>query len=329
MSAASPSSDKPKISLPIHAIQPGGGWGMSLELGWGKFRRWVLRTFSSGYVKQQVSLRRGNCETCPGKARGCTGEVIDTRDLKYFRNVCGYHFDKPDDFPHRDKIPFARYGLAELITITLVSVVLSGLIGWLLYLGIPYWIVSILGLAIFLVWLETAWFFRSPQRAVATDPNLIISPCDGTVVDVGEVEAPDFPGGKALRLGVFLSIFNVHVNRIPRTGTVTKLQYFEGGFLSALKPESIRENEQLWIDIEDAANKDIIRIKQIAGAIARRIVCDLKVGQKVTAGEVFGMIKLGSRAELFLPTHWKVELMTGVGQKILGGSTVLGKLLDR
>src|SRR4051794_22236171 len=111
---------------PIQSIQPGGGWGMRVELAWGRFRRRMLRTFFPGYVKRQLTLRVGTCDGCPGKAYGCCHDVIDSRDLKYFSTVCGYSFPPESDrFAWRAKLPFARWGLAELVVFTLLCAAAS------------------------------------------------------------------------------------------------------------------------------------------------------------------------------------------------------------
>jgi phosphatidylserine decarboxylase len=143
---------------------------------------------------------------------------------------------------------------------------------------------------------------------------------------VEEVDCPDFSGGRALRVSIFLSVFNVHVNRIPRSGRITKLRYYPGLFLDARNQDCHARNEQLWIDLEDGALGCPIRIKQIAGAIARRIVCWLREGEKVIAGDRFGMIKFGSRTDVLVPAGAVAEVVVKVGQSVKGGSMVLLRL---
>jgi phosphatidylserine decarboxylase len=151
----------------------------------------------------------------------------------------------------------------------------------------------------------------------------LVSPADGTVTHVDEVEDADFPGGRAFRIGIFLSIFNVHVNRIPRTGRVVSLRYMPGAFLDARHPDCPLRNEQLWIDLEDASSARLLRVKQISGAIARRIVCWLKPGEEVKIGDRLGMIKFGSRTEILLAAGTPLEVQVKVGDKVKGASTVL------
>src|SRR5262249_55176577 len=171
------------------------------------------------------------------------------------------------------------------------------------------------------LWLEVLYFFRDPERTIPADPAALVSPADGTVTHVGEVADPAFPGGRAFRISIFLSIFNVHVNRIPRTSRIVGLSYLPGAFRAARHPECAVRNEQLWIDLEEPGGR-LVRVKQISGAIARRIVCWLKLGEEVRAGERFGMIKFGSRTEVLIPAGEKVESLVRVGDKVRGGSTV-------
>jgi len=304
----------PSPQLPA-CVQPGGGWCMSVELAWGQWRRFLLRTLRPGYVRHRQSLRQGACPNCPH-------DIIDTRDLKYFRNVCGYWFRPEDDrFRWRDNLPMARYGLAELVIFTLLLGGLGGLVGWLAIAIHPaFWILK---LPIALTWLEIVWFFRDPERQIPQDPQALVSPADGTVTNVEEVDEPDFPGGRALRVSIFLSIFNVHVNRLPVSGRVTRVRYFPGAFLDARDAQSAVRNEQLWIDMEESATASPLRVKQISGAIARRIVCWLKQGDEVRKGDRLGMIKLGSRTDLLLPVGRAREVCVRVGDKVRGGSTVL------
>jgi len=312
---------------PIQSIQPGSGWGMRLELTWGRFRRRVLRTFFPRYVGEQSQQRQGACENCPGRGLGCSGDVIDSRDLKYFSNVCSYSFPpEKDRFAWRSRLPFARWGLAELIAFSLVCLVASLIVGWLAWFGTPGWLIGLLSVTIALFWLEILWFFRNPARAIPTEAAAIVSPADGTIVELAEVNAEGFPGNRAFRVGIFLSVFNVHINRAPLAGVVTQLRFYPGKFLNALKTLSARVNEQLWIDMKHDETGMPVRITQISGALAHRIVCDLKQGQHINKGEMFGMIKLGSRTELYLPTDARIELNVKVGDKVKGGSTILMRL---
>ncbi|MCS6852524.1 MAG: phosphatidylserine decarboxylase, partial [Gemmataceae bacterium] len=176
---------------------------------------------------------------------------------------------------------------------------------------------------ILLLWAGSILFFRDPRRIIPKDPKALLSPADGTVTDVGEVEDPDFPGGRAFRISIFLSIFDVHINRVPRTGRIVALRYLPGEFLDARLPRCIGCNEQMWIDLEEANPPRLLRIKQIAGAVARRIVCELRPEQRVEAGERFGMIKFGSRTEVLLPLGEPFDVAVQPGVKVKAGSSVL------
>jgi phosphatidylserine decarboxylase len=170
------------------------------------------------------------------------------------------------------------------------------------------------------------YFFRDPRRTVPTGPGLVVSPADGTVAEITELAYDEFVGGPAVRIGIFLSIFNVHMNRSPAEARVIRLQYHPGAFLNALDPLSAIRNENLWIGLEEEQppHRRLI-VRQIAGLIARRIVCNLRSGEVVARGHKFGMIKLGSRTELILPIEDHLQVLVRVGQKVHGGATVLAR----
>jgi phosphatidylserine decarboxylase len=287
---------------------------MSLELAWGRLRRARLRRFRPGYVARMLAKRQGHCPNCPH-------DVIDPRDLKFTRNVCGYWFRPEDDsFRWRGRLGLARAGLAEVVLFSLLFLVVSGgllALGWLVH-GAFCWGLPVVAL----LWAEVIFFFRDPERVIPADPEALLSPADGTVTHVGEVDDPTFPGGRAFRISIFLSIFNVHVNRVPRGGRVAALAYFPGAFLDARHPDCPVRNEQLWVDLQEPSGR-LVRVKQISGAIARRIVCWLKPGEEVRAGERFGMIKFGSRTEVLVPVGDRHEVLVRVGDKVRGGATML------
>jgi phosphatidylserine decarboxylase len=253
--------------------------------------------------------------------------VVDPRDLKFARNVCGFWFRASDDpFAWRGRLGLARYGLAELVCFSLLFLGGAVLAGALAVTVHPaFWAPVALVLA---AWAFVVSFFRDPERAIPADADLLVSPADGTVTHAGEVSDPDFPGGRAFTVSIFLSVFNVHVNRVPRSGRVQRLQYFPGCFLDARHGECGVRNEQFWIDLEDAGTGGLVRTKQIAGAIARRIVCWLRPGEAVRAGERFGMIKFGSRTDVYVPVDDAKEVRVKVGDKVKGGSTILLQLND-
>jgi phosphatidylserine decarboxylase len=290
---------------------------MSVEIAWGRVRRALMRRFQPGYVKYMLNVRQGECPHCPH-------DIVDPRDLKYSRNVCGYWFRTEDDhFQWRGRLGFARMGLAELIISSLLlGLLMSAFATGAIFLHWSLWIGCV---AVAVTWMEIVWFFRDPERTIPTDPQALVSPADGTVTNVEEVIDPDFPASRALRISIFLSIFNVHVNRLPRDGRVVAVRYFPGEFLDARHVQSAQRNEQLWIDLEEPSGR-LIRVKQISGAIARRIVCWLKLGEDVKKGERLGMIKFGSRTDVLVPAGNVSEVLVKVGDKVRGGATILMRL---
>jgi phosphatidylserine decarboxylase len=163
------------------------------------------------------------------------------------------------------------------------------------------------------------WFFRDPPRTIPQGPGEIVSPADGVVTEAEWIETTN---GSRLRLSIFLSVFDVHVNRSPVGGIVKLAELREGQFLNAMKAESALNNEQTLIVI-DAGGYDV-SFKQIAGLLARRIVCNLKAGDRVERGQRMGLIKFGSRVDVLLPAEANLKVKTGT--RVRGGSSVLAVL---
>jgi len=162
------------------------------------------------------------------------------------------------------------------------------------------------------------YFFRDPQRAIPADPDAIVSPADGRVMEV--VEEP-FGGTPGCRISVFLSIFDVHVNRTPVAGRISEIQYRKGQFYAAMRGRASEENEQNVIHV--SSERGEVVFKQIAGWIARRILCWKAVGDSVTRGERVGMIRFGSRVDIWMPD--RVEILVRQGQRVAGGSSILAR----
>jgi phosphatidylserine decarboxylase len=264
-----------------------------------------------------AQLRQGECLHCPH-------DILDPRDLKFFRNVCGFWFRAEDDpFRWRERIPLARPGLGEVVMFSIVFLALSIIFAALGTIHAALWLPLI---PIAVLWIFVLSFFRDPERKPPTDSAALLAPADGTITHLEEVDDPDFPGGRAFRISMFLSIFNVHVNRIPRTGRVLAVRYFPGTFVDARRQNCHERNEQLWCDLEDAATGQMFRVKQIAGAAARRIVCWLKPGEEVRAGDRYGMIKFGSRTDVLLPLELAKDVRVKVGDPVRGALTVLARL---
>ena len=292
----------------LTTIQPGGGIVMSIELAWGRLRRWYLRTFRRGYVKKMAESRQGDRGSLPF-------DPIDPRDLKYYRNQATHWWaDSDDPFAWRDSLGFIRVGLAELILIGGLFLALAAIGAWLWWpLAIPMLVLA--GLV--------AWFFRNPIREIPEKPGTIVSPADGKLVQIEHIEDPEL--GACVQFGIFLSILNVHANRASLPGRVVAVKYRPGKFLNALRPESAKENENLdVIMVADEAPAKMFRIRQITGQFARRIVCWVRPGDVLSRGEMFGMIKLGSRTELVVPAEPGLEIVAQIGDKIAAGRSVLG-----
>jgi phosphatidylserine decarboxylase len=174
------------------------------------------------------------------------------------------------------------------------------------------------------------YFFRDPSRHIPSGPGLVVSPADGTVSEITPLDHDSHIGGPAIRIGIFLSIFNVHINRAPLSCRILSLVYTPGPFLNALDPESARVNENMLIGCE--ASKPPYRrfvIRQIAGAIARRIVCDLRPGEHLQRGQKFGMIKLGSRTELVLPAEEGLSIDIKVGDRVRAGTSIVAHFVGQ
>ena len=299
----------PAMDPAVKTIQPGGGVVMSMELAWGRFRRAYLRKCRPGYVARMTDRRQGQRGDLPF-------DPVDSRDMKYYRNQGSYWWADADDaFMWRDSLPFVRVGLAELFILGGFFLLLAVL------MGIFWWPLALPGLVVCGL---IVWFFRDPRREIPTGAGTIVSPADGKLVEIVEIDDPVI--GPALRFGIFLSIFNVHANRASLPGRVVSVRYRPGKFLNALRPESTRENENLDIELScsDIGGR-IIRIRQITGQFARRIVCWARVDDVFERGEMYGMIKLGSRTELVVPRDESLQIEAKIGDKVSAGSTVMAR----
>jgi len=178
------------------------------------------------------------------------------------------------------------------------------------------------------VWIFTGfslYFFRDPERTIPLGDNLILSPADGKIISIEEEYEPLIFEKKVIKVSIFLSVFDVHINRIPIDGEVTYFDYRKGEFYPAYKDDASSKNEQTVIGIEGDRCK--LLFKQIAGTVARRIVCHIRAGQIVKKGKRFGMIKFGSRTELFLPEHVKIQVK--LNDRVKGGETIIGIINEK
>jgi phosphatidylserine decarboxylase len=176
----------------------------------------------------------------------------------------------------------------------------------------------LLGVTLFVV-----WFFRNPQRNTPEQDGLVISPADGRVIRIEETTSDEQPGRTFQKISIFMNVFNVHVNRVPCSGEVRFVRYREGKFLSANLDKASKLNERNTVLLQTADGREIMTV-QIAGLIARRIVCWLKEGMQVSRGERFGLIRFGSRVEVFLPLG--STILVRVGEKVRAGETPIGEL---
>ena len=218
-------------------------------------------------------------------------------------------------------IPFTRYGLPQLVIYPVVTLAVMAT----LFMFIPRGGLLIgAEIVLFLVLVWMLLFFRDPPRTIPFDDTVLLSPADGTVTDIAETEIPEL-GGKALRIGIFLSIFNVHVNRMPCAARVESVQYHKGRFKNAMSDDASHVNESNAVLITRLdGTADRLLIRQISGAIARRIVCKAQPGQEYAQGAVFGMIKFGYRTELYLPVpEGRYDIAVQIGDKVNAGLSPL------
>ena len=212
-------------------------------------------------------------------------------------------------------LPFVVSGLvvAAILTVVARSIQTGGLAGPTLTT------VSVLS-AVFSLF--SLWFFRNPTPKTPSDPSAVVSPAEGKVVEIVTLDEPGFMGGQATRISVFLSVFNVHVQRAPLSGTVRLREYHPGLYLAAWEPKASEANERATLGIQTEHGPILVR--QIAGLVARRIVTDPAVDQPVERGDRIGLIRFGSRVDLFVPPSWDVEVE--VGDRVRVGETVMARV---
>ena len=174
------------------------------------------------------------------------------------------------------------------------------------------------------IWLLVLYFFRDLDRDVINKPGLVIGPCDGTVADIAHIHENQYLHTEVIRIGVFLSVFNVHVQRAPLAGEITVIKYQPGKFFPAFNPKASTENEYIAMGIK--TNYGIVLVKQISGILARRCINFAKPGDQVSTGQRFGLIKFGSRVELFLPPD--AEILVSIGDTVTGGLTKIAQLSE-
>lgn len=218
------------------------------------------------------------------------------------------------------KFPFARGSQATLAIVTLI---LTAAVWARKHL--PPALGKLLLALITPVWLLVLYFFRDPDRPIPADENLILSPADGKVVDISQVQEPFFIQGPALRIGIFMSITDVHVNRTPVAGRVQLVRHTPGKFLQAFRPEASEVNENILMGLQ--TDHGPVLVKQIAGILARRCVNYAAVGEHLQAGQRFGIIRFSSRVDLFLPPN--AQPMVQLGQHVSAGHSILAQWISK
>ena len=294
----------------VRCVQPGIGPVAQLALFVRRIRRWFRRSLAPQRVAAARAALRGECADC-------THDVVEAADLRWVANVCGLRPPAgADPVLFADRFGLVRLARPELLLALFVSAaagVVASIWSWWL---LP---VALLPLAF------TTWFFRDPERLPPAGEGLVLAAADGVLDDVRrEPECPFFQG-PAIRLGVFLSLFDVHVNRAPVAGEATGFDYRPGARRATHRIGATDANEQLltWLRTPDGLP---IVVRQIAGPAARRICCVLRAGERVAAGQRFGLIKFGSRTEVFVPDVPGLQLVARSGQRVRAGETILARL---
>lgn len=210
-----------------------------------------------------------------------------------------------------NKLPVAREGLPYILGGLGLAILSAIAGGW--FIAVPAGVLGLFSL----------WFFRDPDRISPGDESAVLSPADGTVIQVQEVEIDPYINRKMMKISIFMSVFNVHVNRAPLTGVVKRVVYYPGKFFAANMDKASSDNERNAIILEGPNGVTMVFV-QIAGLIARRIACWIKPGDKVTRGQRIGLIRFGSRLDVYLPPD--ADVSVSLGQKVTAGRSVLGYL---
>jgi phosphatidylserine decarboxylase len=216
-------------------------------------------------------------------------------------------------------LPLTRHGWREMLIGSVVLALTA------FGLGVVFWPLALVVVPV-LVWLFA--FFRDPQRSVPVEQHALVSPADGKVSDITEIAHDDLIGGPAVRVGIFLSVFNVHINRCPCDGKVLSVEYKRGKFINAMNHNAASdENESNTIVLaEPKGDRPIVVVKQIVGLIARRIICTVSKDERVERGARIGMIKFGSRTELTIAKWLEPVIEVKVGQTVRGAADIIAVL---
>ena len=216
---------------------------------------------------------------------------------------------RSSEWPEKSILPVAMPGVKIIVAVSVFT-------GLLFFMD---W--QILGSLFFLLTLFVCWFFRDPERSIPENEGCLVSPADGKVITIQRVERSEFIDMPCMKISIFMNVFNVHVNRIPFSGHIEKVVYLPGKFVNASLDKASEHNERNALLIRTDSGH-LFGVVQIAGLIARRIVCAVKEGDAVKRGARYGMIRFGSRLDLYLPSDTRI--VTSVGEKVQAGSSVLG-----
>ena len=219
-------------------------------------------------------------------------------------------------------MPLTKYGVRELLLMTLF---IAGAMVAAVYFASP-WCWSLIAIVpLSAVWLWVLWFFRDPKRYPPQGEGLLISPCDGNVSDITPIGADSPLGEPGIRVGVFMNVFSVHVNRSPADVRVEHVEHIAGAFMDVRNPLAYERNESasIFVTMRMGAVEYPLVVRQVAGFVARRIVTDLREGQQLAAAERIGMIKFGSRCEILVPETLRPKVMVRLGDKVRAGESVL------
>ena len=214
------------------------------------------------------------------------------------------------DSPSQTAFPVARAGYPFIFVAAFSTAILA-------LLGLTT--LTLIGLVITFC---ICGFFRDPDRVIPAEKDLVVSPADGKIIAVGVVKNSPFYNGECMKISIFMSVFNVHVNRVPYNGRVKEIDYYPGKFFSANLDKASQQNEHNAVSIE-MENGYPLCVVQIAGLIARRIICHIKPEDQVRRGQRFGIICFGSRLDVYLPTD--IKLKSAVGDKVKAGTSILGQ----
>ncbi len=220
-----------------------------------------------------------------------------------------------------------KYGWPQVLIYPVAILTIMLLCPYATAFILPKWSILTIELILSTTLLWILYFFRDPYRKIPLDKDILLSPADGKITDIEKVES-DYIGSTAIKIGIFLNIFDVHINRAPCNAKVLNTYYKKGSFKNAANPASGRTNESndLLLTRTDEP-KDKIVVRQISGAIARRIVCKTAAGENLTGGQKFGMIKFGSRTEILLPARNNIETLVKTGDKVRAGVTPLARYI--